>query len=86
VHRSAAAAANIRANDAVRQEWRARVAAVQAENAGAWPMSGSGSTRAIRSRSNGRTMRVGWLLLLAAAVGAGRLPGQTIHPAVAASS
>ena len=30
-------------------------------------------------------MRIGWLLLLAAAVGAGRLPGQTIHPAVAAS-
>ena len=30
-------------------------------------------------------MRVGWLLLLAAGVGAGRLPGQTIHPAVAAS-
>src|SRR2546427_27893 len=40
--------------------------------------------RSGRDRS-GRTMRVGWLLLLAAAVGAGRLPGQTIHPAVAAS-
>ena len=30
-------------------------------------------------------MRVGWLLSLAAAVGVGRLPGQTIHSAVAAS-
>jgi len=30
-------------------------------------------------------MRVGWLLLLSAPVGAGWLPAQTIHSAVAAS-